>query len=186
VRCLLRQEGCHRTSSRRTSQQKSPCKHLTVSCNHVLLRTTSLPRAGLYSIKCGLATRYFSTISQFANSILATRPCHIHTHTQSPPQPDTPSRQLQQVPEVSQLQQVPRNRIHRHESCTKSPRYYYSFTKSPATRYTVAPSPRSNSASPSPSLRPDTYATTAAINFSGLLLIIPYKLIVFHLIRFFQ
>jgi hypothetical protein len=151
------------------------------------LRTTSLPKAGLYGIKCGLATRYFSTISQFANSILATRPCHTHTHTHtSPPQPDTPSRQLQQVPKASQLQQVPRNRIHRHESCnksrsiivspsphnqiyrhescTKSLRHYYSFTKSPATRYTVtkiAPSPRSIIASLSSNLRLDTYATTA-------------------------
>jgi hypothetical protein len=89
------------------STTKLPYEYLTVSCNHVLLRTTSLPRAGLYGIKCGLATRYFSTISQFANSILATRPCHTHSLS-------------------------PRNLIHRHKSCNKSPKHF-SFTKSKST-----------------------------------------------------
>jgi hypothetical protein len=68
-------------------------------------------------------------LNHFANSILATRPCHTHT---SPPQPDIPSRKLQQVPEVSQLHQVPRNLIYHHDSCNKSPKYY-SFTKSKST-----------------------------------------------------
>jgi hypothetical protein len=107
VRCLLRQKEYSLKSLQLLykSTTKSPCKHLTMFYNHVLLQTTSLPRTSLYNIKYGLATRYFSTISQFANSILATRPCYTHS----------PS---------------PCNLIYRHKSCNKSPKHF-SFTKSP-------------------------------------------------------